>query len=259
MRPVTIPEAEPFSFERGSTGALLVHGFTSTPFEVRELGERLADAGITAFGPTLPGHRTTPENLARTTWRDWFAATQAGIAKLKSDVDEVFVMGISAGAALALHAAAHDPTLAGVVALGTIIRIRGMNPRLLRLLARIHPFQTKRGGSSISDPKARARHPSYTRVPLKAVASLAEFLRHLQDDLPEVRAPTLLLHARYDSVAPPADVALILDRLGSRRKSAIWIENSDHIITEDFSKEQVFRHAIEFVQRYSSQIVNCEL
>ncbi len=217
----------------------------------------MADAGITVSGPVLPGHRTTPEELAETTWRDWFAATQTGIAKLKSDVDEVFVMGISAGAALALHAAAHDPSLAGVVALGTIIRIRGVSPRLLQLLAHIYPFQTKRGGSSISDPEARARHPSYARIPLKAVASLAEFLRHLQDDLPEVRAPTRLLHARHDSIAPPADVALILDRLGSRQKSAIWIENSDHIITEDYGKEQVFRHAIQFVQRYSSQIVNC--
>lgn len=30
------------------------------PFEVRELGERLAEAGIIALGPALPGHRTTP-------------------------------------------------------------------------------------------------------------------------------------------------------------------------------------------------------
>jgi len=257
MRPVTIPEAAPFFFEDNPAspehsrrvGALLLHGFTSTPFEVRELGERLAEAGITALGPVLPGHRTTPEDLARTTWRDWFAATQAGIAQLKAQVDEVWVMGISAGACLALHAAAHDASLAGVVALGTPIHIRGLSPRLMRIVAGVYPFQRKRGGSSIRDPAARARHPSYWRVPLTAVASLAEFLDHLWEDLPEVQAPVLLLHARHDSVAPPADVALILDRLGSRHKSAIWIENGDHIITEDFSKEEVFRQAIEFVQR----------
>lgn len=230
----------------------MLHGFTSTPFEVRELGERLAEAGITALGPVLPGHRTTPEDLANTTWRDWFAATQAGIAQLKTLVDEVFVMGISAGANLALHAAAHDPSLRGVVALGTPFRFRRISPRLIRLVARIRPYQFKRGGSSISNPEARARHPSYTRVPLKAAASLAEFLNHLQDDLPEVRAPVLLIHARHDSVAPPADVALILDRLGSRHKSVIWIENSDHIITEDYSKETVFQHVVEFVRKHST-------
>ncbi len=252
MRPVNIPEAEPFFFQRGPVGALLLHGFTSTPFEVCELGEHLAAAGITALGPVLPGHRTTPEDLANTTWRDWFAATQAGVAELKAVVEEVWVMGISAGACLALHAAAHDHEIAGVVALGTPMRVRGLSPRMMRLVARVRPFQRKRGGSSISDPAARARHPSYELIPLKAAASLAEFLDHLWDDLPEVRAPVLLLHARHDSVARPSDVALILDRLGSRRKSAIWIENSDHIITEDFSKEQVFRHAIEFVRRHSA-------
>lgn len=218
---------------------------------MRELGERLAEAGITAMGPVLPGHRTTPEDLARTSWRDWFAATQAGIAHLKTLVDELWVMGISAGASLALHAAAHDLSLAGVVALGTPIRIRGLSPRLMRIVAGVYPFQRKRGGSSIRDPVARAQHPSYWRVPLAAVASLAEFLDHLWEDLPEVQAPVLLLHARHDSVAPPADVALILDRLGSRHKSAVWIENSDHIITEDFGKEEVFRQAVEFVRKHS--------
>jgi carboxylesterase len=251
MRPVTISEAEPFLFERGSVGALLIHGFTSTPFEVRELGECLADAGLTVLGPVLPGHRTTPDDLASTCWRDWFDATQAGLARLKTLADEVFIMGSSAGAALALHAAAHDSSLSGVVALGTLIRIRGVNPRWLRLVAHLRPFQPKRGGSSISDPVARARHPSYDCLPLKAVASLAEFLNHLRDDLPEVRVPVLMIHARHDSVAAPADVALILDRLGSRHKSAIWIENSDHIITEDYGKEEVFEHAVRFVQKHS--------
>jgi carboxylesterase len=254
MRPVTIPEAEPFFFRRGRVGALLIHGFTSTPFEVRELGDHLADGGITVFGPTLAGHRTTPEELAKTSWRDWWAVVQAGIATVREVTDTVFAAGISAGAALALHAAAHHPDLAGVVALGTVIRLRGIdNPHWLRLVARLHPFQAKRGGSSISDPMARARHPSYTRVPLRAAASLAEFLDHLWDDLPDVHQPVLMLHARHDSVAPPEDVAPALERLGSEHKSAVWIENSDHIITEDYSKEEVFARALAFIRETSNE------
>lgn len=254
MRPVTIPEAGPFFFRRGPVGALLIHGFTSTPFEVRELGDYLADGGITVFGPTLPGHRTTPEDLAQTTWHDWWAAVRAGIDEVGRAADTVFAVGISAGAALALHAAAHYPELAGVVALGTVVRLRGLDdPRWLRLAARVRPLQTKHGGSSISDPVARARHPSYTRIPLHAAASLAEFLDHLWDDLPDVQQPTLMLHARHDSVAPPEDIAPILDRLGSEHKSAVWIDNSDHIITEDYSKEEVFARTLWFLKEIGDE------
>lgn len=254
MRPVTIPEAAPFFFRRGPVGALLIHGFTSTPFEVRELGDYLADGGITVFSPTLPGHRTTPEELAETGWRDWWAAVQSGIDEVRQVADTVFVVGISAGAALALHAAAHYPDLAGVVALGTVVRLRGIDgPCWLRLAARFRPFQIKHGGSSLSDPVARAQHPSYTRIPLRAAASLAEFLDHLWDDLPEVRQPTLMLHARHDSVALPQDVAPVLDRLGSEHKSAVWIEHSDHIITEDYSKQEVFARTLRFLKDMSDE------
>ena len=50
--------AEPFDLVGGDDlGVVLVHGFTGTPYEVRYLGERLAEAGFTVSGPRLPGLR----------------------------------------------------------------------------------------------------------------------------------------------------------------------------------------------------------
>lgn len=249
MRPVNVPEAAPFFFRRGPTGALLLHGFTSTPFEVRELGERLAEAGITTLGPLLPGHGTHPDDLAQTTWRQWFDAVRTALQELRSEARHLFVMGVSLGGALALHAAAHFPEVAGVVAMSTPVRVRGLSPHLLRLLARVRPTLPKRGGVSIRDPEARARHPSYPVIPLRAVAAVSEFLTHLWDDLPEVRAPVLLIHARHDRVVPAADVPRLLARLGSTDKRLHWVNRSDHIITEDFDKEEVFAKVLEFVVR----------
>ena len=63
-----MPGAEPFLYEAGETGCLLVHGFTSSPSEMRGLGRYLADRGITANAGLLPGHGTSPADLQGVTW-----------------------------------------------------------------------------------------------------------------------------------------------------------------------------------------------
>ena len=52
--------ADPFDLVGDDdVGAVCVHGFTGTPYEMRYLGEQLARAGITVQAPRLPGHGTT--------------------------------------------------------------------------------------------------------------------------------------------------------------------------------------------------------
>ncbi|TSC63380.1 MAG: hypothetical protein G01um1014106_509 [Parcubacteria group bacterium Gr01-1014_106] len=44
-----LPGAEPFSLGEGPVGCLLVHGFTSTPYDLRACAEHLAAHGIAEF------------------------------------------------------------------------------------------------------------------------------------------------------------------------------------------------------------------
>ena len=65
-----MPGARPFFFEAGGAGCMLLHGWCGTCDSMKYLGRRLADAGITAYAPLLPGHGTCPEDMAKTTARD---------------------------------------------------------------------------------------------------------------------------------------------------------------------------------------------
>lgn len=56
-----IPTTEPFFFQGGRTGVLLLHGFTGTPKEVRWMGEDLQKHGYTVLGIRLHGHATHPD------------------------------------------------------------------------------------------------------------------------------------------------------------------------------------------------------
>jgi len=77
-------DLNPFFFEGNTTGCLLVHGFSGSPPEMRPMGVYLAEKGLTVIGVRLAGHGTTPEDMARTGWRDWVASAEEGLRALVS-------------------------------------------------------------------------------------------------------------------------------------------------------------------------------
>ena len=58
----------------GRVGILLVHGLGGTPVELRFIAQALARAGHTVYCCQLAGHCGTPEELRRSTWREWYAS-----------------------------------------------------------------------------------------------------------------------------------------------------------------------------------------
>src|SRR5512140_2984466 len=111
---LTMQGAEPFLLPGGETGCLLIHGYTGTPFEMRMLGDFLAQAGYTVLAPRLSGHATQPEDMLRGRWQDWQASVEDGLNLLKGCTERQVVMGLSLGGVLALLTAARFP-VSGVV------------------------------------------------------------------------------------------------------------------------------------------------
>ena len=66
----TIDYKQSYFFSGNETGCLLIHGFTSTPAELRELGELLHKVGYTVLGVRLSGHGTTVEDLEKSNYKD---------------------------------------------------------------------------------------------------------------------------------------------------------------------------------------------
>ena len=140
---------------------------------------------------------------------------------------------------LALLSAADRP-VAGVVGMGSLWSLPAYQTLLARVAAPWHPYQGKRGGSSVADPAARARHLSYGATHLRAALQFDAMLNVVRTSLPRVTAPVLLVHSRRDPVAPPAGVLKIAGALGSDDVSIHWVNRSLHIITEDYDKAEVF-------------------
>ena len=111
-----LPGAEAFHHDGDRTGVLLCHGFTGSPQSLRPWAEYLAGAGLTVSLPRLPGHGTTWQEMAMTRWEDWYAEVDRAVGELRAGTDEIFVMGLSMGACLALRLAElHGSAVTGLV------------------------------------------------------------------------------------------------------------------------------------------------
>ncbi len=268
--PDFLPGGEPFFLEGNRTGCLLVHGFTGTPYEMRGLGEFLhQQLGCTVFGPVLAGHSTSPEEMACTTWQDWYGTVRAAYDQLRNRCDRVFAIGLSLGGSLVLHLAAElseqpEAALRGIVAVAAPAYIK--HPlifwfRNLPILFRLVPYIGKNpADDDTQDPTVRANHPSYDRTPTLCARSLIlDFLPRVAQELASIQVPTLLLQSRGDKTIPADSMPFIYSRLGSKEKEMVWLERGGHLVLEDYDKARAFGLAAEFISRSSAEPERCPL
>src|SRR3954470_17116186 len=79
----------------GRLGVLLVHGLGGTPTELGFIAHGLARAGHTVYCCQLAGHCRTPEELRRSTWREWYASVEATHDRLREHCDIIVAGGLS--------------------------------------------------------------------------------------------------------------------------------------------------------------------
>lgn len=185
---------------------LLVHGFTATPWEVRPFGEQLAREGFSTRGVRLPGHGTTPEDLAGRRWEEWRQTVEGAYLSHAAD-GPVYGVGVSTGALLLLALAESRP-FAGLVLLSPYLSLRHPLARTAALLRFFHPYQ--------HHPLPAALVPFYyERRPLNGIWQIQRLLRRLTPALPRITAPALVVSSLGDRTVANDSARRLFSRLGS--------------------------------------------
>jgi carboxylesterase len=249
-----------FLFDGAGLSALLIHGLTGTPYEMRFLGQRMAAAGFRAHGVKLAGHAGCPEALGAVTYANWSESVIDGFERLRGYGDPIVVVGLSMGAVLGARLAIEQgEALSAVVMLApafflplpTRIALRVIHPaaRLANLI-----YLHKSGGSEIHDSAARRIHPGNRLLPLKAALNLIELNDYVRPKLGEIDQPALLIHARKDKTCPfDKNTRFVMRNLGSSRKRLVALDESYHVITVDSEKERVAREVVEFASEFRAR------
>jgi carboxylesterase len=243
-----VPGAEPFFLPGKDTGCLLIHGFTATPNEVRGLGQYLGEQGYTVLGPRLAHHGSTPGDMRRSRYYDWYLSALDGWHLLHDRCRQIVVAGMSMGGTTALLLAARQP-VAGVVSMSTPVQLRpDPRMRIVRFYARVRPFLPKPWW----DESQRASR--YPVTPTIALHELREYMEEAWAALPQITAPALLMHSRTDPTVPPENMEIIYAALGSEQKEMVWWEDAEHVMTEDPAHQlEVFEIVADFVARITHE------
>jgi carboxylesterase len=244
MQTKIIPGCEPIYWEGNEVGCLLLHGFTSSPFELRFLGDYLKKEGYTVNIPLLPGHGTSVQNMRQHSWYDWFTSAKNELFNIRKKCRRLIVIGLSMGGSLALHLAAHYQ-VDGVVSLAPGMYLKNKFAKLSHIL---HPIYYYTHKNSRSDIKADEKTLTYNKIPLKSISELLKFFKHLKNDLADIYAPTLIIYSKQDHVIDGKSSIEIYNKISSVDKRILELQDSFHILTLDQEKEKVFQETASFIK-----------
>lgn len=248
-------ENKPFLLPGSSTHAcLLLHGLGGGVYEMQWLGQHLHALGLTVQSVLYPGHDKPGKKMPRSRWQDWYAHILENYLALSQTYKQVSVVGFSTGCLLGLNLAMEHSTFKLVMMapyfglkhewyygfpLEFYINTVGY---IIRDLPRLR--------LPISDPdteKLARKATFFSTFNLDAVRSAIELMGQVQPKLPSLTNPILIVQSHKDTVVDPASASILYEQISSTQKQLLWLQASDHVITLDRERNEVFRAVGEFL------------
>jgi carboxylesterase len=242
---------KPFFFP-GTNGraVLLIHGWTSTPYEVRRLGIYLNENGYTVHGPMLTGHGTMPKDLENVKWSQWVKDVQKAYDDLKGDHEEVYVAGTSIGANLAVLLAAQKTDVSGLVLMAMPYKVRMERTvvfaaKINRLFQKYkHKFYPPTFGLSTTITRLIA----YQSYPIDSAIETFNLVRYVRSLVSQVNQPCLIMQSTNDHVVSKNSLEKIYAHIGSSIKQKKYIKRAYHTFISDIKNEGVFEDILDFIE-----------
>lgn len=239
-----LADFESRSLAGNNTGILLLHGFSSSPWEMRLLGDHLNKLGYSVEIPLLPGHGTSAEDLKKVTWQDWVRFSEEKLTEMRQKHENVFIAGISMGGTITANLASRH-NVDGIILLAAGLFLNNRFAFLSHLIRQVKNIVVPKSAPDINN---RAEVRSYKHLPVSAISELLKLFSHTKKIIPGIKCPTLIIYSEQDHVIRPESSRYYYNKISSKNKKLIKLQKSFHIITLDEEKEEVFNHAADFLR-----------
>jgi carboxylesterase len=230
------PMHDPFALvhETGAdVGALLVHGFTGSPYDVRPLGTALHEIGVDAHALMLPGMARDIMRLNEMTGEIWQQAVDAEWERVSSRYERTILLGYSLGGALATIAAAkRKPDLLVLIAPLTRLPVRAasllpIGKYVLKGVnvygnvdwsdERVHDWYSKvRPDIDTRDPETQRLFREEASFSTRMLDEMRALLVDARRAAPKVTVPTFVVQGTEDTVVLPRFTRRQVTRMGGQ-------------------------------------------
>ena len=213
---------------------LIVPGFNSHGGYYGWVGGQLSAAGLTAYAVDLRGRgRSEGERFYVDAFEDYVSdvASLAAVVKTREKDLPVYLLGHSAGGVVAcLYALEHQSELAGLICESFAFRLPapGIALAVLKGLSHLTPHAHV----------LRLKNEDFSRDGA-IVAAMVRADERLEEALPSITLPLLILHGTADRATRPAGSQLLLDRAGSTDKALKLYDGVFHDPLNDVGRETV--------------------
>jgi carboxylesterase len=244
--------SQPFAFPgENEKAVLLIHGWTSVPYEVRRLGVFLNENGYAVHAPMLRGHGTVPKDLEGVKWTDWLADLQAEYSEMKKKYQKVYIGGTSIGSNLAVMLAKNNPDVSGVVLMAMPYKIK--LEKFMYSFAKAHLF-FKKYNKKFYPPTfglstTITRLISYQTYPVASALETFDLVRISRKCLGNIHQPCLILQSTHDHVVSKKSAEKIYEKINSKIKKIRYIEKAYHTFISDIKNENVFEEILDFLDK----------
>jgi carboxylesterase len=243
---------KPFYFS-GTNGraVLLVHGWTTTPYELRRLGKYLHQKGYTVSAPLLTGHGTAPADLENVKWEVWSADVKKAYLKLKEKHEKIYVAGTSLGASLASILAGDNPEITGLVLMAMPYRLR--MEKLMWVFARFlllfRKYYKKYYPPSFGSEAMITRKISYQTYPIISVLEILKLAKFSRRVMKKITQPCLIMQSSVDHIVTKKSLEQIFAKISSKIKQKKYIKDAYHTFISDIKNEHVFKDIGDFLDK----------
>ena len=249
--------------------AMLFHGLTGSPFELKKYAKFLYDKGFDVYCYCLPGHGDHPVDIYSVKEQDWRDFVNDRYKELRKNYADFFVGGLCLGAVLALNLAQENKDITGLICLSTTLFLDGwtipwynfLMPIGLYTILRYYYTFPEREPYGIKNIKVRntisklmsKNTVAMDNYPLSSIYELLLLSKKVRRNIKKVQAPILLVHSLEDDLTSTKSAKFVFNNISSFYKEYMELKDSYHLVLYDNEKESVYNKTLEFTDALSYQ------